>query len=223
MNCKKVSPLVQRYLRQQYELGVDEIVLPRAATDSTLTGKSEKLSALYEESNGCVKCRLGGTRRNYVFGSGNPYAELLFIGEAPGEDEDLQGLPFVGAAGQLLTKMITSMGLSREHVYICNILKCRPPNNREPQPDEIQACIPVLMKQIEIIQPQYICCLGRISAQTLLGTSDTLGKLRGKIHNYNGIKLVVTYHPSALLRNPLWKRPAWEDLQLLMIEIGLKK
>lgn len=161
----------------------------------------------------CVKCALGQTRTKFVFGVGSPNADIVLIGEAPGADEDLQGEPFVGRAGQLLNKILEAIQLKREEVYICNILKCRPPNNRDPQPDEIDTCEPYLWKQLELIKPKIIVCLGRVAAQTLLRTSDSLNDLRGKVHDYRGMKLTVTYHPAALLRNPNWKRPAWEDVQ----------
>jgi len=161
----------------------------------------------------CVKCSLGNTRIKFVFGVGNPNADIVFVGEAPGADEDAQGEPFVGRAGQLLNKILEAIQFKREEVYICNILKCRPPNNRDPQPEEIDACEPHLWKQLELMQPKIIVCLGRVAAQTLLRTTDGLNMMRGKIHDYRGIKLVVTYHPAALLRNPNWKKPTWEDVQ----------
>ncbi|HEY4612270.1 MAG TPA: uracil-DNA glycosylase [Bacteroidota bacterium] len=161
----------------------------------------------------CTKCPLGHTRTKFVFGVGNPKADIVLIGEAPGADEDAQGEPFVGRAGQLLNKILEAINFKREEVYICNILKCRPPGNRDPQPDEVEACLPHLWKQIEIIKPKLILCLGRISAQVLLKTNASLTDMRGKVHDYRGTKMMVTYHPAALLRNPHWKRPAWEDVQ----------
>jgi uracil-DNA glycosylase family 4 len=161
----------------------------------------------------CVKCPLGITRIKFVFGVGNPNADIVFVGEAPGADEDAQGEPFVGRAGQLLNKILEAIQFKRDEVYICNILKCRPPNNREPQVDEIDQCEPHLWKQLELLKPKIIVCLGRVAAQTLLRTTESLGELRGKVHSYRGIKLVVTYHPAALLRNPNWKKPTWEDVQ----------
>ncbi len=161
-----------------------------------------------------MKCALGTTRTKFVFGVGNPRSRVVFIGEAPGADEDAQGEPFVGRAGQLLNKILEAIQLKREEVYICNILKCRPPNNRAPLPEESEACTPYLMKQLDLIRPQFIVCLGRTAAQWLLKTNDTLGAMRGKVHEYRGIRLIVTYHPAALLRNPEWKRPTWEDMQL---------
>jgi uracil-DNA glycosylase family 4 len=161
----------------------------------------------------CVKCPLGTTRIKFVFGVGNPNADIVFVGEAPGADEDAQGEPFVGRAGQLLNKILEAVHFKRDEVYICNILKCRPPNNREPQSDEIDQCEPHLWKQLELLKPKIIVCLGRVAGQTLLRTTASLGELRGKVHSYRGINLVVTYHPAALLRNPNWKKPTWEDVQ----------
>ena len=174
---------------------------------------STSLSELDSKINKCLKCPLGSTRKNFVFGVGNPNAKLVLIGEAPGADEDEQGEPFVGRAGQLLTKILAAVQLRREDVYICNILKCRPPNNRDPLPTEAEACEPYLKKQLEIIRPKLILCLGRIAGQSLLKTNATLAELRNNIYEYQGIKVLVTYHPAALLRNPNWKRPAWEDIQ----------
>ncbi len=162
----------------------------------------------------CKKCVLGNTRKNFVFGVGNPNAKVMFVGEAPGADEDAQGEPFVGRAGQLLNKILEAVQLKREDVYICNILKCRPPDNRDPMSNEMELCTPYLSKQIDLIKPKFIICLGRIAAQWLLQTNDSLTSMRQKVHNYRGAKLIVTYHPAALLRNPNWKRPTWEDMQL---------
>ncbi len=175
--------------------------------------ESESLESLNSKVSGCLKCPLGSTRKKFVFGVGNPNAKLVLIGEAPGADEDEQGEPFVGRAGQLLTKILAAVQLRREDVYICNILKCRPPNNREPLPTEVEACEPYLKKQLEIIKPKLIMCLGRIAGQSLLKTNTSLSELRNNIYEYQGIKVLVTYHPAALLRNPNWKRPAWEDVQ----------
>jgi DNA polymerase len=161
----------------------------------------------------CQKCALGATRTKFVFGVGNPKAGAVLIGEAPGADEDAQGEPFVGRAGQLLNKILEAIHFRREEVYICNILKCRPPGNRDPQANEVELCEPYLWKQLEIIKPKIILCLGRISAQVLLKTNESLGKLREPVHHYRGIPLMVTFHPAALLRNPNWKRPTWEDVQ----------
>jgi len=181
----------------------------------TAVPKSPELEKFHQEIKDCTKCRLHEGRTKFVFGVGNPKAEIMFIGEAPGRDEDLKGEPFVGRAGQLLDKIIASIGFSREEVYIANTVKCRPPENREPRPDEMETCHPYLLKQIEMIKPKIICCLGRVSGQYLLSTKEALGRLRGKIHDYNGIKLLVTYHPAALLRYPEYKKETWEDMKLL--------
>lgn len=171
------------------------------------------IEELRREMLDCHKCPLGKTRTNLVFGVGNPMADLMFVGEAPGRDEDLQGEPFVGRAGQLLTKIIEAIGMKRSDVYIANVLKCRPPANRNPLPDEIVPCIPYLLKQIEIIQPKVLCALGTFAAQTLLNTKAPVGTLRGKFHDYKGIPMMVTFHPAYLLRNPNDKAKVWEDMK----------
>jgi len=163
----------------------------------------------------CTKCPLSETRTNFVYGAGNPKADVLFIGEAPGRDEDLKGEPFVGRAGQLLDKILAAIHFKREDVYIANILKCRPPNNRDPQPDEMAVCMPHLKEQIRLIKPKIICALGRISAQALLNTSTPLGKLRRQWHEFEGIPFIVTYHPAALLRFQSYKKDTWADVQML--------
>jgi uracil-DNA glycosylase len=167
----------------------------------------------------CHLCPLGKTRRNLVFGDGNPRAQVVFVGEAPGADEDAQGLPFVGRAGQLLNRIIEAMGLQRKDVYICNILKCRPPQNRNPLPEEIAACEPFLKKQLRIISPRVICALGTFAAKTLLKTEVPITALRGRFHSYEGIQLMPTYHPAYLLRNPAAKKFVWEDVQRIMKEL----
>ncbi len=177
------------------------------------------LAELNEMIKDCRKCRvLADKRKNLVFGSGNPNADIAVVGEAPGADEDEKGFPFVGRAGKLLTDILAAINFSRDEVYICNILKCRPPENRNPLPDEIFNCEPYLNKQLEIIKPKLILALGTFAAQTLLGTKEPLGKLRGRFHTYKNIKTMVTYHPAALLRNPNWKRPTWEDVKLFRKE-----
>ncbi|MDH3891133.1 MAG: uracil-DNA glycosylase [candidate division Zixibacteria bacterium] len=163
----------------------------------------------------CQACSLGSTRTKFVYGVGNPKADLLFIGEAPGADEDRLGEPFVGRAGQLLDKIIAAIKLSRQEVYIANILKCRPPGNRDPQPAEMEQCFPILKEQVALIQPKLICALGRIAAQALLKTTTPLGKLRGRWHEYESVPMLVTYHPAALLRFASYKKDTWEDMQLL--------
>jgi DNA polymerase len=162
----------------------------------------------------CTLCPLHATAKNPVPGTGNPRARLVCVGEAPGANEDEQGVPFVGQAGQLLTKILAAIQLSRDDVFICNVLKHRPPGNRNPLPEEVKACSPYLVRQVELLQPKVILALGTFAAQTLLQTRESIGKLRGKIHRYHGVPLIATYHPAALLRNPSWKRPTWEDVQL---------
>jgi uracil-DNA glycosylase len=188
-----------------------ETILP--AYPSEPWTKTTNLEELNNAINTCLKCGLGKTRIKFVFGVGNPKADVVVVGEAPGADEDEQGEPFVGRAGQLLNKILEAVQFKREEVFICNILKCRPPNNRDPQTEEIDCCEPYLWKQLEIIKPKMILCVGRIAGQSLLKTNASLTLLRGKVHDYRGIPLMVTYHPAALLRNPNWKRPCWEDMQ----------
>jgi DNA polymerase len=177
-------------------------------------GALASLEELSQHVASCTRCPLYATATNPVPGEGNPNADFMCVGEAPGATEDQTGRPFVGAAGQLLTKILAAIDFKREDVYICNVLKHRPPGNRNPLPDEVKACSPYLIRQIELIQPKVILALGTFAAQTLLNTTLSIGKLRGQVHRYYGVPLVVTYHPAALLRNPGWKRPTWEDVQL---------
>ena len=177
--------------------------------------KAASLNDLNQLIGNCSKCSLAKQRLSFVFGEGNPKAEILLVGEAPGADEDRIGRPFVGAAGKLLDKILAAINLSRNEVFICNILKCHPPQNRDPLPEEIALCQPYLMKQIELAQPKFILCLGRFAAQTLLRTTNSLASLRGRLFDFGQSKLIVTYHPAALLRYPEYKRPAWEDVQML--------
>ena len=180
----------------------------------------ESLTDIRTDIGDCQRCRLSKDRRHIVFGIGNPRAKLVFIGEGPGHDEDTQGEPFVGAAGRLLTKIIRAIKQTREGVYICNIIKCRPPGNRNPMPDEIKTCYPFLERQIQAIQPQFICALGTIATQTLLDRKQPISALRGTFHDYRGIKVMPTYHPAYLLRNPERKRDVWEDMKKLMKAMG---
>ena len=176
--------------------------------------KLESLETIAETVAKCTRCSLSATAKNPVPGAGNPNADFMIVGEAPGANEDEQGVPFVGQAGQLLTKIIGAINLTRDDVFIANVLKHRPPGNRNPLPEEVAACSPYLVRQIELVRPKVILALGTFAAQTLLETKSTIGKLRGQIHRYYGVPLIVTYHPAALLRNPAWKRPTWEDVQL---------
>jgi len=188
---------------------------PAAPFSAPATDPVATLSVLREKVLPCTACDLAEGRNSTVFGAGHPAADLMFIGEAPGRDEDLQGEPFVGASGQLLTKILGAIGFAREDVFIANILKCRPPNNRDPLPVEVAACEGWLNQQLEIIRPRVICCLGRVAAQTLLKTDASLGSLRKSVNFYAGVPVMATYHPAALLRNPNWKRDTWNDVQKL--------
>lgn len=214
---KDLIKILQQRLETERSFGISEIPkITPAAID-----KKQALDTLENEFKHCVLCGLSESRTQVVFGSGNPQAELLFVGEAPGFDEDQQGKPFVGLAGQLLTKIIAAMKLKREEVYIANCLKCRPPNNRSPLPSEIATCKPILLRQIEIIQPKVICTLGKFATQTLLKTQEPISRLRGQFFEWNGIQVMPTFHPAYLLRNPTDKKLVWEDMQKIMKVMGL--
>jgi DNA polymerase len=225
----EVIELAKSFLQRQKNLGLRQISLNRAtwaALDTLFAPTGEKpedaaaaIKKLAPVVQSCSKCHLAKTRTNVVLGEGNPYAKLMFIGEAPGADEDAQGLPFVGRAGQLLTRIIEAINLKRSDVYICNILKCRPPENRTPAPDEIECCLPFLMEQIRSIRPRIICALGNTAAQTLLRTKTPMNRMRAKFHAFGESILMPTYHPSALLRNPEYKKPTWEDMQMIQHEL----
>ena len=204
------------YLKWQKRLGIKEIYLSEDIKNMlSFSKKNELLEIVKEELKDCRRCKLYKERNHIVFGEGNEDARLMLIGEAPGHEEDLQGRPFVGAAGHLLDNMLKAINLSRREVYIANIVKCRPPQNRKPERDEIEACKPFLLKQIDIIKPSIICTLGSIATQTLLETKTPITKLRGHIYDFSGIKLIPTFHPAYLLRNPYQKKGAWEDLKLI--------
>lgn len=246
MDAKERAELL-RGLRQQIEtdrlLGATELPIgprrvepgcnPETRPQPHEQAKAARLDELYRQHvKDCTKCHLARTRTQTVFGQGSAAAELVFVGEAPGVEEDRQGLAFVGRAGQLLTRMVEAMGLTRDQVFICNVLKCRPPENRTPAADEIAACSPYLFEQLQIIEPKVIVALGGPAAQTLLGTNESIGRLRGRFHDFypsggaligQPIKLMATYHPAYLLRNPQEKRSAWEDLQMVMAELGLSR
>jgi DNA polymerase len=189
------------------------VTIPKTSLFDEPAPIREDMKAIRADLGDCKRCKLAPARSNIVFGVGDPHAELMFVGEAPGADEDAQGLPFVGRAGQLLTKIIQAIDMRREDVYICNILKCRPPSNRNPESDEIAACEPFLFRQIASVQPRVICALGTFAAQTLLRTKEPISKLRGAFMDFHGAKLLATYHPAYLLRNPNEKRKVWEDVQ----------
>ncbi len=196
--------------------GLSHLYLKGENPSASAFDRSVTLEEIRAVLGDCQRCSLHQARNNLVFGEGNPNAKLVFVGEAPGADEDRQGRPFVGRAGQLLTKIISAMGLTREEVYICNILKCRPPENRNPRPEEIQACESFLIEQIRAIDPEVICALGTFAVRTLLNTDAPISLLRGKFHSYRGIKFMPTYHPAYLLRNPRAKKQVWEDVQMIM-------
>jgi DNA polymerase len=195
---------------------------PAIAAAVPAVDRASALQLIRDEIGDCTRCALHAGRNKLVFADGNPNARLMFVGEGPGADEDAQGLPFVGRAGQLLNNMITAMGLKREEVYIANIVKCRPPGNRTPEPDEANTCSQFLFRQIDVVRPQVLVALGATAATYLLGSRQPLAGLRGRVHAYRGSQLIVTYHPAYLLRDPRQKKEAWADLQIAMRELGLK-
>jgi uracil-DNA glycosylase family 4 len=207
-------------------------VIPKIASLPVIAGPSlfesvekiagDSLLKTREDLGECTRCKLHSTRHKIVFGDGNPKAELVFVGEGPGADEDAQGLPFVGRAGKLLTQMIEAMGLQRKDVYICNVVKCRPPENRQPEEDEVRTCSPFLLRQIDVIAPKVIVCLGAVAAKTLLQTNRGISQFRGEWLEFRGRKLLATYHPAYLLRNPPAKSEVWKDLQKVMAVLGLE-
>jgi DNA polymerase len=226
-------------------VATEEPILPKAAPKATAvpnidskpvspvaTGPSlfegagkipgETLLKVREDLGECARCKLHKTRNKIVFGDGSAKAQLVFVGEGPGADEDAQGLPFVGRAGKLLTQMIEAMGLQRSDVYICNVVKCRPPGNRQPEPDEVEKCSPFLFRQLDVLQPKVIVCLGATAAQTLLQTNRGISHFRGQWMDFRGYKMLATYHPAYLLRNPAAKVDVWKDLQKVMAELGLE-
>lgn len=247
---KRILEDLRKYLEYQKVLGAEYLVesadnsdikgsstrkemrtkTPKEAIDANLqmnifesVSKKQTLEEIREEIGDCTRCKLHTGRTNIVFGEGNPRARLVFVGEGPGKDEDAKGKPFVGRAGQLLTKIIKAMGLERSDVYICNVVKCRPPANRTPEQDEVATCQQFLFKQLRAIEPMVIVCLGSVASQSVLNTKAKLSELRGRFHTFGNSKLMVTYHPAALLRNPGFKKPLWEDMQIVMAELGISK
>jgi uracil-DNA glycosylase len=206
-----------RFYRSVTRLGLPRPDPPQPRVEAEAPGprRDETLDDVRADLGECTRCRLHEKRTHIVFGVGNPKAELMFVGEGPGHEEDRQGVPFVGAAGQLLTKIIHAIALTRDDVYIANVVKCRPPNNRDPEPDEVDRCRPFLDRQIDAIGPKVICALGRVAAVNLLRTDEGITRLRGRVFPYRGAKLVPTYHPAFLLRNPAKKRECWEDMKLV--------
>lgn len=211
---KEVLKLVKLYLQQQLEFGEEEIPLP-SIQRSRWKSESERLAILKRKVENCTLCPLFKTRTNVVFGEGDTNSSIVFVGEAPGREEDEQGRPFVGLAGQLLTKAIEAIDLKRGDVYIANILKCRPPNNRVPRESEIASCLPYLLEQLNIINPSIVVLLGAVATQSILKVHSPIFKLRGRVLEHSGMKLIPTYHPAALLRNPNLKRFFWEDMKLV--------
>ena len=211
----QVIASLEDYLRCRKEEGFEGLPV---ADEPILAGSAHLLQNIRQELGECTRCKLHRQRTHIVFGTGNPEARLVFVGEGPGEDEDRQGEPFVGRAGQLLTRIINSINLTREEVYIANIIKCRPPGNRNPEPDEIKACEPFLIKQLEAIQPKIICALGTFAAQTLLETDEKISRLRGRFFPYRNARLIATFHPAFLLRNSERKRDVWEDMKMIREE-----
>ena len=231
----ELAGALRSYLEELRDTGVD--ALPIGTTESAAfkragsatemmaavkTTTVETLDDIRNDLGDCRRCMLCKTRKNLVFGTGSPNAGVLFVGEAPGREEDMQGEPFVGEAGQLLTNMIKAMGIQREDVYIANIIKCRPPGNRTPERDECETCSPFLMQQIAAIKPRVIVVLGAVAAKTLLAVNAPMNELRGRWYDFRGTRLAVTYHPAFLLRDPRQKKEAWKDLQMVMKELGLK-
>jgi uracil-DNA glycosylase family 4 len=203
---------------------VSPVITPSGPSlfDTVNKVQDDTLLKIRDDIGDCTRCKLHKARNKIVFGDGNPKAQLVFIGEGPGADEDAQGLPFVGRAGKLLTQMIEAMGLQRKDVYICNVVKCRPPENRTPEPDEVETCSPYLIRQIDVINPKVLVCLGAVAAKTLLQTNRGITQFRGQWLEWRGRKLIATYHPAYLLRNPNAKGEVWKDLQKVMAELGLQ-
>jgi uracil-DNA glycosylase family 4 len=229
---RDVAVELQAYLSWASESGMQILTAPARESEAPASkspqaaGKSETmklptLEALESAIAGCTRCKLHKGRQTIVFGTGDPHARLMFVGEAPGEDEDLQGVPFVGRAGQLLTKMIEAMGLRREQVYICNTVKCRPPNNRNPEPDELETCEPFLKGQLAAVKPEVIVTLGKFAAQALLREDTPISRLRGQWQKYEGVPLMPTFHPAYLLRSPGEKGKVWDDLKQVMKKLDL--
>jgi len=210
--------------KSEYNMAKDDKKIIKIAERPEIfeTGKKLSLKEIREDLGECTRCKLHETRNKIVFGAGNPKARLVFVGEGPGRDEDEQGLPFVGRAGKLLTKIIEAMGFTRDDVFICNVVKCRPPSNRNPERDEVDACEPFLLKQLRSISPEVIVCLGSVATSLLLKMKQPrMGDLRGQFHEFHNSKLMITYHPAALLRNPNFKKPVWEDMKLVLKELNL--
>lgn len=215
---------IKKLMEANMEMGLEAPALSPSNIDylNTRATRGPSLEDLRKQIGDCKRCKLGSGRTHLVFGEGSPRARLVFVGEGPGREEDEVGLPFVGEAGRLLTKIIQAMGLSREEVYICNVVKCRPPRNRDPEEDEVETCLPFLKEQLKLIRPEVICALGRVAAQALLGREFKITSERGHWYSFMDISLMPTYHPAYLLRNPSAKRQVWEDVQKIMKHMGLE-
>lgn len=214
---------VQDYMRYLQGIGVTELPLAsEVMVTSSAASSQARLTQLETSVRNCTQCQLHTGRTQVVFGTGDPAADLVFVGEAPGRDEDLKGEPFVGPAGQLLTRIIEAIGLRREQVYILNVVKCRPPNNRNPRPEEVAACRPILQAQLDCLQPRVICAMGAFAAQSLLQTDERISRLRGRFHMLGSIQVMPTYHPAYLLRNPQEKRAVWQDMQAVQRALALQ-
>jgi DNA polymerase len=220
-----IDPSVELALQPVAESTPEKVPMATQISPSippVINDKSSALKLIREDIGDCTRCRLHKGRTNLVFGVGNVNADLMFVGEGPGADEDAKGEPFVGRAGQLLNNMISAMGIKREDVYIANVVKCRPPSNRTPEKDECDTCSPFLMRQIDVIKPKVIVALGAVAAKNLLAVNDSMANLRGRWYDFRDSKLLVTYHPAYLLRDPRQKKEAWKDLQMVMKYLGLK-
>ncbi len=215
MNHNEFLDHTESFLIQHAELYGREFFIEKKAAQRNEETACQNLLQFNQAIKDCQKCRLAKGRTHFVFGVGDAHAKLMCIGEAPGFEEDKKGEPFVGAAGQLLDRMLAAIGFSREEVYIANVIKCRPPGNRDPEADEIAECLPYLHQQIALVRPKLLLALGRIAAQSLLGNAESLSRLRKQVHSVSGVQMVVTFHPAALLRNQQWKHDAWEDMKTL--------
>jgi uracil-DNA glycosylase len=223
LSANKPAATATDLLREESSIKSRKVILaPEIGAVVPTAERTAALVTIREEIGDCTRCALHKGRHKIVFADGSPTARLMFVGEGPGADEDAQGLPFVGRAGQLLNNMITAMGLKREECYIANVVKCRPPGNRTPEPDEANTCLPFLFKQIDVVRPQVLVALGATAATYLLGARQPLAGLRGRVHAFRGTSLIITYHPAFLLRDPRQKKEAWADLQIAMKELGLK-
>jgi DNA polymerase len=217
-----VAARIGAHLAYLRDMGITDIRVPEPRRRPQIPGGADGVEAIRMEMGECTRCPLHRGRQHLVFGEGNPDADLVFVGEGPGRDEDLQGRPFVGRAGRLLTQIIEAMGLKRDDVYICNIVKCRPPNNRVPQRQEVETCSPFLFRQLQALRPRYVCTLGSVATQTVLGVQTPISRLRGKFIEHRGLMILPTFHPAYLLRNPEKKREVWQDMQLVMEKLGLE-